>query len=295
MVHSFNPFTQIFLPFAVVLVMFALGTTLTVLDLKNVLRKPRGLLVGLCAHTFVLPMLAFGVAYFLKLSAPMALGLVLIAACPANASVNVFTYLARGDTMLSVSLTAAASLLCVISIPLYLSIAFRVFPATYSGLSFPVLPAAMGLFLFSTLPVLAGMFLRHKRPHIAKSLEARTGKLGLAAILLVIAGAIWTAQSDILAAMRDVGLAALLLNVLAVGFGWSVARVFGLSKPQCIAVGFECGLQNFALAAFVSLTLLNDAALLMPAVAYGLIMWFSAFAVLIFARRTALMPGLGST
>jgi BASS family bile acid:Na+ symporter len=292
MIQSLNPFTQIFLPIAVFLVMFALGTTLTLLDLKNVLRKPRGLIVGLCAHTFVLPLLAFGVAYILRLSAPMALGLVLIASCPANASVNVFTYLARGDTMLSVSLTAGASLLCVISIPLYLNIAFRIFPSAHSDVSFPVLPAAIGLFLVSTLPVLAGMFLRHKRPQIAKSLEVRMGKLGLVAILLVMGGAVWTAQSDILAAISDVGVPALLLNVLAVVFGWAVALGLGLSKPQQIAVGFECGLQNFALAAFVSLTLLNDAALLMPAVAYGLTMWISAFALLIFARRAALMRRL---
>ena len=295
MVQTFNPFTQVFLPIAVVLVMFALGTTLTVRDLKNVVHQPRGLIVGLFAHTFLLPLLAFGVAYLLNLSAPMALGLVLIAACPANASVNVFTYLARGDTMLSVSLTAGASLLCVISIPLYLNIAFRVFPSTYSDASFPVVPAALGLFLVSTLPVLAGMFLRHKRPQIAKALEARMGKLGLAAIVLVMVGAIWTAQSDILAAINDVGAPALLLNGLAVGFGWAIALAFRLSKPQCIAVGFECGLQNFALAAFVSLTLLNDAALLLPAVAYGLTMWISAFAVLIVARRAALFRLISPT
>lgn len=288
MIHTLNPFTQIFLPIAVVFVMFALGTTLTMADLKSVMRRPRGLVVGLLAHTFVLPLLAFGVATVLGLSAPMAAGLVLIAACPANPSVNLFTYLARGDTMLSVALTAGASLICVVSIPLFLTTAFRVFPAGHTGVSFPVLPAALGLFLVATLPAIGGMFLRHKRPQIARTLEAQMGKLGLFVIALVIVGAVWTAHSDLLAALMQMGAPVLLLNVLSVSLAWGLATVMQLPRAQCIAVGFECGLQNFALAAFVSLTLLKDATLLLPAVAYGLTMWLSAFAVLALVRRGAL-------
>ena len=288
MILSTNPFTQIFLPFAVVLVMFSLGTTLTMTDLKSIVQRPRGLAVGLFAHTVALPLLAFGVAAVMNLSAPLAVGLVLIAACPANASVNVFTFLARGDTMLSVTLTAGASLICVISIPVYLSIASGVFPAGHTGVNLPVLPAAIGLFLVSTLPVMGGMFLRHKRPQIARSLEVRMGKFGLIALVLVMAGAIWTAKSDILAAITQMGAPVLILNVLSVSLAWGLAAASRLSKAQCIAVGFECGLQNFALAAFVSLTLLNDAALLLPAIAYGLTMWISAIAVLTLTKTSGL-------
>ena len=285
MIPSISPFTQVFLPLAVVLVMFALGTTLTVADLRNVVRRPRGLVVGLFAHTVVLPLLAFGVAIVLNLSAPMALGLVLIAACPANASVNLFTFLARGDTMLSVTLTAGASLICDISIPVFLNVGFRLFPTGHTAASFPVLPAALGLFLVSTVPVMGGMFLRNRRPQMARSLEVRMGKFGLIAIVLVIAGAIWTAKSDVLAAITQMGAPVLILNVLSVSLALGIAATLRLSKAQCIAVGFECGLQNFALAAFVALTILNDATLLLPAVAYGLTMWISAFTMLILTRR----------
>jgi BASS family bile acid:Na+ symporter len=221
----------------------------------------------------------------------MALGLILIAACPANASVNLFTFLARGDTMLSVSLTAVASLVCVISIPVFLNIAFLLFPDGHTGVSFPVLPAALGLFLVSTVPVMGGMLLRHRRPQIARSLEVRMGKFGLVVIVLVMAGAIWTAKSDVLAAITQMGTPVLILNALSVSLAWGLAATLRLSKAQCIAVGFECGLQNFALAAFVALTLLNDATLLLPAVAYGLSMWLSAVALLLLARR-GILSGL---
>ncbi len=285
--QTVNPFTQIFLPIAVVLVMFAVGATLTMADLKSVMRRPRGLIVGLVAHTLVLPLLAFGVAILLELPAPMALGLVLIAACPANPSVNLFTYLARGDTMLSVALTAGASLISVLSIPLFLNAALLLFPIGRTAVSFPVLPAALGLFLVSTLPVVGGMLMRHWRPQVARTLEVRMGKLGFIVIALVIVGAVWTAQSDILAALTQMGAPVLVLNVLSMSLAWGLATLLRLSRAQCIAVGFECGLQNFALAAFVSLTLLKDAALLIPAVAYGLTMWLSALALMVLARRGA--------
>ena len=112
-----SPVTQIFLPLAVVVVMFALGTTLTLADLRRVLARPRGFFLGLLTHAFLLPLLAFAVAGGLGLPGPLAVGLVLIASCPANASANLFTHLARGDTMLSICLTAAASLTSVVTVP----------------------------------------------------------------------------------------------------------------------------------------------------------------------------------
>ena len=66
--------------------------------------------------------------------------------------------------------------------------------------------------------------------------------------------------------------------------GWGVSAVAGLPRPQQVAVGLECGLQNFALAPFVSLTLLEREALLLPAIAYGLTMWLSAIVAVVVAR-----------
>ncbi|MES2149209.1 MAG: bile acid:sodium symporter [Pseudomonadota bacterium] len=280
-----SPFTQLFLPLAVAAVMFALGTTLTLSDLRRVMRKPRALVLGLLAHALLLPLLAFGVAAAFRLPGPMALGLVLIAACPANASVNLFTHLARGDTMLSVCLTAGASLTSVITIPLFMNAALHSFPSGHASTSLAVLPAALGLFLVSTLPVLAGMGFRHRRPQLARTLEARMASLGLLAIVLVVLGAVWTMHSELWAALAQVGVPAVVLNAVSVALAWALAMLLGLPRAQCVAVGLECGLQNFALAAFIALTLLQDATLLLPAIAYGLTMWLSAFAVLLLARR----------
>ena len=282
-----NPFTQLFLPAAVVVVMFALGTTLTLEDLRRVLERPRGLVLGLAAHALLLPMLAFAVAAFLRLPGSLAVGLVLIASCPANATSNLFTHMARGDTMLSVCLTAGASLTSVIAVPLFVNAALRLFPAGHDAVSLPVVPAALGLLAVSTLPVLAGMRLRAVRPAAARAVEARMAGLGLVVIVLVVFGAVWSEKDRVPAALARAGGPAVLLNALSVTAAWSLAALFRLSRTQRVAVGLECGLQNFAMAAFVALTLIGDATLLLPAIAYGLTMWLSAFVVVILARRGA--------
>ena len=279
-----NPFTQVLLPLVVMVVMFALGTTLTLADLKRVLRQPQALIMGLLAHTLLLPALAVGVAILLQLPPPMAVGLVLIAACPANAAVNLFTFLARGDTMLSVSLTACASMLSVLTVPLFMNLALQLFQGGDTAVRFPLLPAALGLFLVTTLPVMGGMLLRQKRPRFARELESRMARFGAILIVLIVAGAIWSAQSDIIQALVRMGAPVLILNVFSMATAWSLAILMRLPKEQCLAVGFENGLQNFGLAAFVALSLMQDAELLVPAVAYGLTMWISAIGVLLLAR-----------
>src|SRR5512147_1429132 len=178
-----NPVTQVLLPLFAAAVMFALGTTLTLGQLGYVLRQPRGFLVGLAIHALLMPLVAFAIA--LRLPPPLAVGLVLIAACPAAAPANFFTHLARGDTMLCVCLTAAASLTSVVTIPLFVNSALRLFASGQPMVPLPPLTTPLALMAVSTLPVAAGMVLRQRRPAAARAVERRMGSAGLAIIVLV--------------------------------------------------------------------------------------------------------------
>jgi BASS family bile acid:Na+ symporter len=286
-----NPVIQIFLPIAVVVVMFALGTTLTVLDLRRVLKRPRAFFLGLLAHSLLLPLLAFAIAVLLPLPGALAVGLVLIASCPANSVANVFTHLARGDTMLSVCLTAGASLTSVVTVPLFVNTAFRAFPAGHTAVHLPVVATAVSLFAVSSVPVVGGMILRRRRPAVAHAVEKRMGAVGLAVVAVVIVIAVWSERRNVLPALASAGGPALLLNTLSVSLAWGAAALFGLDVRQRVAVGLECGLQNFAMAAFVALTLLSDTSLLLPAIAYGLTMYLSAGAAVLVARRATPVTG----
>jgi BASS family bile acid:Na+ symporter len=111
------------------------------------------------------------------------------------------------------------------------------------------------------------------------------GAFGLAVVAAVIAAAVWSEKDNVLPALARAGGPALLVNVLSVCLAWGASALLGLHRRERIAVGLECGLQNFAMAAFIALTLLADASLLMPALAYGLTMWLSAGLVVFLARR----------
>jgi BASS family bile acid:Na+ symporter len=282
-----SPFTQLFLPAAVAVVMFALGTTLTAGDLRRVLRAPRAFVLGALLHLTLLPAAAFALGLALDVPAKAAAGLVLIASCPANSAANLFTHLARGDTMLSVSLTAATSLLSVASIPAVVNLALRTFPSGHGSVELPVVRTSLGVFLIATLPVMLGMALRRRRPEVASKVEARLTGFGLSVIATIVVAAIWSERQNVPVALAQSGELALLLNVIAVASAWGLSALAGVAWPQRVAIGLECGLQNFAMAAFVALTLLGDALLLLPAMAYGLTMWLSAGAVVLWARRRA--------
>jgi BASS family bile acid:Na+ symporter len=282
-----SPFTQLFLPAAVMLVMFALGTTLTAGDLRRVLLRPLPFALGAALHVVLLPLFAFLIAELFGAPPKLAAGLVLIACCPANSSANLFTHLARGDTMLSVCLTAATSLLSVATLPWLVNLALRTYPSGYAAVSLPLATTSLGVFLIATLPVMLGMWLRRARPGLARQIERRMSGFGLAVIGSVIVMAIWSERAQVPRALQQAGPLALLLNCCAVASAWGIAALLRVDWPQRVAIGLECGLQNFAMAAFVALTLLGDALLLLPAIAYGLTMWLSAGVVVLLARKRA--------
>jgi len=282
-----SPFTQLFLPAAVMLVMFALGATLTLDDLRRVLARPLPFALGTLLHVALLPLFAFVIAELFGAPPKLAAGLVLIACCPANSAANLFTHFARGDTMLSVCLTAATSLLSVATLPLLVNLALRAFPAGHAHVRLPVVTTSLGVFLIATLPVIAGMALRRARPLLAQRIERRMTGFGLAVIGMVIVAAVWSERASVPSALQQAGPLALLLNCAAVAAAWGVAALLRIEWPQRVAIGLECGLQNFAMAAFVALTLLGDTLLLLPAIAYGLTMWLSAAVVVLLARNRA--------
>jgi BASS family bile acid:Na+ symporter len=145
--------------------------------------------------------------------------------------------------------------------------------------------SALVLFAVATLPVAAGMLLRRVRPAAARAIEGRVGVLGLVAIPVLVAAVVWTEKERVLQALATAGGLALLLNALSVSLVWGIAALAGLDRRQRIPVALECSLQNFAVAAFVALTLLADASLLLAPLAYGLTCFLPAIVIVVLGRR----------
>ena len=127
------------LPAALFLIMVGMGLSLTLHDFREVLVAPRATLFGLVAQIILLPLVGSGLALALDLSPAMAVGLVIIAACPGGTTSNLFTFLGRGDVVLSIVLTVAASLITIVTLPLFAGWALERFGAAGRTASLPVL------------------------------------------------------------------------------------------------------------------------------------------------------------
>ena len=115
--------TTVAVPIGLALIMASLGLSLVPDDFRRIIKMPRGVAIGMVNLAFISPLLAFAAAELFALSAVMAVGLVLLGASPGGTTANLLTHLARGDTALSVTMTAVSSICALITVPLYLGLA----------------------------------------------------------------------------------------------------------------------------------------------------------------------------
>src|SRR5918999_1006019 len=277
-----SAFAVIGLPIAVALIMGSLGLSLTLEDFKRVFTAPRGILIGLGNLFFVSPFLAFAVAELYGLEALFAVGLVLLGASPGGATANLMTHLARGDTALSISMTALSSVAAVVTVPLYLSLAISHFDAGV-GDDVGMLGISLRVFLITVVPVAIGMWIRARRTDWAVAKEPLAKRIAIACLVLVIVGAVADEWGTVTEHFTELAIAALTLNVLAMSVSFAISRLARLDNPQSTAVAMELGVHNGTLAIAVAVLITDDLAI--PAAIYSAFMFLTAGGVARPGRR----------
>ncbi|MEO1338735.1 MAG: bile acid:sodium symporter, partial [Myxococcota bacterium] len=193
-----NYVTQVALPLSLAFIMFAMGLGLTRADFARVIVQPRDFLVGAVLQTAVLPVVAFAIASLWSLTPELAVGIMLLAACPGGTTSNLLTHMARGDVALSISLTAVISLAGVFTIPLVLGTSLQYFIGADAP-PLPLLKTIIGIFFITTVPVIIGMFVRAKSPRFAAWAEPKSRPLVTAMFVLIVVGAVVSERKLILA------------------------------------------------------------------------------------------------
>lgn len=145
-------------------VMFAMGLTLTIDDFRRVAGNPRATVIGTVLQLIVMPLIGIGLARAFELPPVLTAGLVVVAACPGGMFSNMYVYLAKGHTALSVTLTATATLISLFTLPLWVRAALVSMPGNSSSVEMPVLDTALQLGGLTVLPVAVGMLVRIRRP-----------------------------------------------------------------------------------------------------------------------------------
>ena len=262
-----NLAVQLGLPIAIMVIMCGIGLTLTLADFQRISQKPKPVLVGLLGHYLLLPLLGFAVAWAFALPTDLAVGLVLVAACPSGSSSNALTYLARGNVALAVTLTVISALATFISVPLLVNLALDVFGGEAREIRLPLGPTIKHLTVLVLGPVMFGMAVRRFAPTFARKVEPAIGKFSLALLLAVIMVLVYTERATLGGMLVKVGPAALTMGCAAVGLVLVAACPSGSSSNALtylargnVALAVTLTVIS-ALATFISVPLLVNLAL----------------------------------
>ena len=272
-------------PICLVLIMLGLGLGLSLKDFTRVLRTPRDFFIGFFSQLLILPIVALGIALILDLSAPIAVGLMIIAAAPGGVTSNVLTKFADGDVALSISLTAIVSLISIISVP-FVVINSAEFLGVVVSKDISMIGIALKMALVVTVPVIIGMIIRGFAENFISSKINIINKL-TGWLFIIVFAAIWIEEkNNILNYLVQAGLAVLILNVVMMLIAYFIAKKFvsGIAQQKCIAL--ECGLQNGTLAVFVATLMFDDIAYMIPTAAYALTMYITGFIFIYILRKS---------
>jgi bile acid:Na+ symporter, BASS family len=277
--------TSFVLPAAIAVIMWSLGLTLTREDFRRVLVAPRGVAIGMLNLALISPLLAVAMAELFALPPTLAVGLVLLGASPGGMMANMLTHLSRGDTALSVTMTAISSVCAMITVPLFLELSANHFGATDVG-DVSMLGVVARVFAITIVPVAIGMEMRRRNPAWVDAAYPRVRRFALSLFAIVVVGAIASEYDTVAESLADVAGAALALNVAAMLLSFTISKLARLDDRQATAIALELGIHNSALAIAVGATLAADVAI--PAAVYATFMLFTggAFAWAMAKRNT---------
>lgn len=245
-----NATGQMILGLVLALIMFGVALDLRFSDFGEVLRKPLAPLSGLFAQLVLLPAVTWAITMIMQPLPSVALGMMVVAACPGGNLSNLMTHMARGNTALSVSMTGISSLLAVITTPLNIVFWASLNPATAVLLrQVSVEPVSFigSTVLLLGVPMVAGMTTVRLWPKLAERLRRPFQILSFLFLIVFILGATASNAKHLTAFLVQILPLVALHNTVAVILGWLAARVWRLSDFDTRAMTIEVSMHNSGL------------------------------------------------
>lgn len=224
------------------IIMFAMGLTLSRHDFMGVLRAPLPVGVGVILQFTVMPLAALFVSWFLKLSPELTTGMVLVGATAGGTASNVITWLANGHVALSVSMTLTSTVISVAATPLLTQLLVG------QTVDVPVMGMFMTIAQLVIGPIAAGVIIHHFLGKQIKLVEPALATLAMAAIVFIIAIVV-ALNADRLATLGPLVIVAVVLhNMIGLAGGYWIGRLLGFSQRVARTMAIEVGMQNSGLA-----------------------------------------------
>lgn len=264
---------SIILAIAIMVIMMGMGLSLTLADFRRVAHHPKPVLLGLTNQIVLLPLVALGLISIFQPPAFIAIGLILLAACPGGTSSNLVTLLAKGDLALSVSMTAINSIITIATIPFWVSYAYSTYLAEAANMALPTADIFKTLIVVLAIPLSIGMLIKNRAPEFANRME-RPVRIASSIFLAVVILGLLAREFDLFQQyVGDTLGIVTALNVLTMGMGYALAKAFGLSLKQGLTIAIESGIQNGTLTISLAVITLNQPDFAIIAAIYSLVMY----------------------
>lgn len=256
----FSPEGLMVLNVVLALVMFGIALDLTKEDFINLWRNKKSALVGLGAHFILLPLLTFILVKILHPSPGVALGMILVGACPGGNMSNMFTHMSKGNTALAVGMTSVSHLLAIVLTPFNFSLYGSLDPETNALLRtihISLFDVFVTVGIVVIVPLAIGMLLNYYKPVLAGRMKKVMKNFSLIAFGLFLIAAFAANAKVFIASMPVIMPLVILHNAVALGSGYAIAAAFRLPFADRKTITFETGIQNSGLGLILIFTFFN--------------------------------------
>ncbi|MCK5096692.1 MAG: bile acid:sodium symporter family protein [Desulfobacteraceae bacterium] len=247
---NLNPTGVAIINAAIGLMMLGVALELKFDDFKRIVKSPKAPLIGLTAQFILLPAFTFLLVLIIRPYPSIALGMMLVAACPGGNLSNIMTYLSNGNSALSISMTAISTVAAIFMTPFNISFWGSMNPETASILkqvSLSPLDIFITVFLILGIPLIIGMSIGYYLPAFAKRVKKPFKIFSLIFLIIIVCGALAANWEHFLNTIGMIMLAVLIHNALALNIGYWSGKFSKLDEKDCRAVCIEVGIQNSAL------------------------------------------------
>jgi BASS family bile acid:Na+ symporter len=231
------------------IIMFGMGTELSLKDFANVLRMPKGIIVGVVCHYIIMPLVGFGIANLFNFPPEIAAGIILVGCCPSGLASNVMCYLAKGNLALSVSVTTISTIVAPFLTPLLM----RLLGGSFIDIDFWGM--VWDITKIVIIPVTAGLafhYLIHGKMKWLDKAMPLVSMAGIGIILTIITAA---GRDNLIKVGALLIIATVLHNVLGYFMGYWSARILRFHERDCRTIALEVGMQNAGLASGLALAM----------------------------------------
>lgn len=267
------------IPFLVFFLMFIIGASLQTADFKRLYEHPKMILIATLGQVLLLPLAAWLLIALAQPSPEIAGGLLLVACCPGGAVSNIYSFLAKANVALSVTLTTMNSLFSVVLLPLLVAFVFPVIFNLQTNIDGLIKKQSLQLVLLLLCPVILGMALRYWQPVIATKAMPLFERLGALGLLTLLASIFIQFQQQIISQLSALVLLAIFFTFISILIAYSVNKILAVNDNDGAAILIEFPVRNLALAALIAVSIFDNSEYLL-------------FSAVFFVVQTPIMLGI---